>query len=961
MVLGSVSDYLANMQKSIREPKVFDAVVYGDTCAAYGAALDFRNAGQSVLLVSRHTGLVREASWSFLQSAQLGTSESWGGFRRLLERRNAWQHGRIDGACAEVVAAEYGLQQGIEFLFYAVPINAEEDDGLVSRIGFWTKQGERWISARRWLDASGRGELVGVLDGSSDFPEVVSCESALFFRHPEAVAPSVQEWKSPVARITHAEYGPSIWSNESVVRFHGAPGRVPQRTVDMLAFVRANADLNRAVVSHGSFVPLEFRAAEPRAPANLPGNIGVVSFSPTDVGSMIDAGVEAAARVRVSPASSARPGAPVVTGSACSEACDVGVIGLGTGGVLAALAAAREGASVSAVELLPVLGGVGTAGGIHLYYFGVEGGLQREIDQRISAVMPLFGSRKNIAGFHPMAKSLIVESMLAEAGVRVFSESMLGPVNLESDQRISSVTAFSPFGPIGLRAGAWVDSSGDGDLAVGAGVSFERSARSDGQASAYSQGSGRFRWRDGELFLRILNFDAGFVDATDSWDLTRARLRGLEHYREDQFTCEEHPTYIAPLIGVRQSRHIETLYQVTLADLAVRSRFADAVGYTACHFDSHAIDFEFESEEAAFWIWGCRNWRLRTGCAIPYRSLIPQGVTNLLIGCRAVGATPDAHQSFRMQRDMQRVGEVAGISAAFAARFDCRTSDVPYEWLRKKLEESGALKSGENSESGFGYHVEGNAFVAPTESVTDLVQKTREGFGLHMYLLTLVGEAAIPLVRPLLDDPEASWRASLVLAMLGDEAAEPRLLEAIRSREIGFASDDPRHPSRCPRLAPNWIVALVFLRRCATKNTLGALDQLAADGGLVHNARTATALLCAELAKRLGECRDNASQVSQLLDKLMATPAPNAIGRPQRTIVESDAIVDDSGIWYPEVIEDFRWQLHFAVGKARLAWGVGIDSEYLSFLSDSRLPVRRAFKTIGACASVAGPAEVVLG
>jgi len=941
--------------------RIFDAVVYGDTCAAFGAAMAFRDAGQSVLLVSRHTGLMREASWSFLQSARSGSSGPWGGFRRVLELRRAWQGGKIDGACTEVAAAEYGQQRGVEFLFFAVPIGAEEDDGLVTRVGFFTKQGERWISARRWLDASGRGELARVVSGGIEAPPVEFCESAIYFRHPKPVTPAGEEWATPVPGVTRAEYGPSLWGNESVVRFRGAPGLSPLRTLDMLAFVRAKADLAGAVVSHGSFVPLEFASAGSGASAGLPVNVSTVSSLPTDVGLMFDAGVGAANQLIESMPSSGRRAGRIKVEPARAETFEVGVVGVGTGGVLAALAAAREGARVGAVELLPVVGGVGTAGGIHLYYFGVEGGLQRELDQRVSASMPLFGTRKNIAGFHPMAKSLAAESLLMEAGVRIFTETMLGPVAWGSNQRIASVLAFSPRGPIDMRASAWVDSSGDGDLAVGAGVSFERSARSDGQASAFSQGSGRFRWRDGELFLRILNFDAGFVDSTDSWDLSRARLRGLEHYRRDEFTDEERPTYIAPLIGVRQSRHIQTLYQVTLADLAARRRFADAVGYTACHFDSHAIDFEFESEEAAFWIWGCRNWRLRTGCEIPYRALIPKGVTNLLLGCRAVGATPDAHQSFRMQRDMQRIGEVAGISAAFAARFDCGTADLPYEWLRKKLEETGALKAGENTHSGFGYHVEENAFAEPGGTVTDLIEKTREGFGLHMYLLTQAGEAAIPLLRPLLAEPEASWRAAVVLAMLGDGEAEPRLLAAVRDREIGYEPDDPRHPKRCQRLAPNWIAALVFLRRCATEHTLDAIEKLAGETGLLHNTRTATALLCAALADRLEGRRTSASRVFHLLDRLLATPAPNAIGHPQRTIVGYRDSVDDSGVWYPEVVEDFRWQLHFAVAKARIAWGGGIDSEALMFRCDPRLPVRRAFEGLEAKIPAAVPRESVPG
>ncbi len=945
------------MQVNNTSRRIFDTVVYGDTCAAFGAAVRLRQQGEQVLLVSRHTGLMRETSWSFLQSAQAGVTSPWIAFRDFLQARQAWQDGRIDGGCAEVAAGEYGQKIGLHFLLYAVPFGWEEDMGLVSRVGFFTKQGEDWIAARRWIDASGAGELARLWQDRIVGPKVEAWESALFFRHRGPVETESRQWSAPAAGVTEAIYGPSLWKNETVLRYRG---NSDSHGLAMLEFVRAQADLKTAVVSHGSFVPFEHRSAETASLALLPGNTCQVNDFPADVGGLFDAGVLAAETLQDKPASTGRQGTRREAPPSRRESFDVGIVGLGTGGALAALAAAREGARVAAIDLLPVLGGVGTAGGIHLYYFGVEGGLQHEIDRRVADIMPLFGSRKNIAGFHPLAKSLIVEEMLKEAGVRIFRETMLGPVQMDSASRIAAARVFTSQGPLDLEASAWVDSSGDGDLATAAGVPFERSARSDGGPSAFSQGSGRFRWRNGELFLRILNFDAGYVDATDSWDLSRARLRGLSHYQREQFTDEERPTYIAPLIGVRQSRHVRARYLITLADLATRRRFADSVGYTACHFDSHAIDFEFESDEAAFWIWGCRNWRLRTACEIPYRALLPEGVDNLLLGCRVIGATPDAHQSFRMQRDMQRVGEIAGIAAAFVSRFACDAAGVPYEWLRDRLRDTGALESDEHSDTGFGYRVEHDTFHQTGSNLSDLIENVRDGFGLPMYLLTLCRGSAIEPLRHLLNQPAASWRSAVVLAMLGDEAAAPRLVEAVREREMGFAPDDQRHPNRCPRLAPNWISALVFLRRCATPDVLEVLTNISEDDNLVHNARTAIALLCESLANRLDRDPATTGRVGQILHNLQRTQAPNAVGRPQRTVTgisEKDA---DDGIWYPDVVEDFRWQLDFAVSRARVAWDLELAPGIEQYLTDHRAPVRNAFASVQEKMSAPSCPEAVL-
>jgi len=940
------------MNSPSAEGRIYDLAVFGDSCAAFGAALQGRRAGLSVLLISRHTGLLREASWSFISAATGGHSEAWTSFRDVLAGKNAFRDGLVDGACAEVTAAEYGQAVGIEFLYYASPWEWEDRDGMVARVAFMTKHGPEWIAAKRWVDASGRDELSGLVAPGGFGRKATTRQAAIFFRHDGATDGRQFEWANPVPGVSHATYGPSQWRNETVLRYTFGEGS-PE--LELLSFARGNAVEDGAVVSHGSFVPFVFSGdTEPAAPA-FPENLARVTATAADVGALVDAGSSSVASLLQRNPGTGHPG--VRRGPAPTEpaTCDVCVVGMGTGGALAALSAARESQSVAAVELLPCLGGVGTAGGIHLYYFGVGGGLQQEVDQRMAQVMPLFAKRKNVAGFHPMAKTLVLEAMLREAGVRVHRESMLGPVDC-TGSRIESIRIASPAGVVPVKASAWVDATGDGDLACAAGARFVRSSRIDGVQSAFSQGSGRFGRRGGELFLRILNFDAGFVDATNTWDLSRARLRGLEHYRSARFTDEERPTYIAPLVGVRQTRQILTHCQVTLNDLVTRRRYPDSIGQTGCHFDSHAIDFEFESEEAAFWIWGCRNWRVRTAAEIPYRALIPRGIDNLLLGCRAVGATPDAHQSFRMQRDMQRVGEAAGLAAAFSARLDCSSTDVPAAWLQERLFPPG----GPSPDLGFGYTVEGKAFEGSDTPLEELVSSTREGFGVHMYLALQAGRAAAPALRELLRVPDTSWRAAVVLAMLGDAAAEPRLLQAVSDREIGFAPDDPRHPKRCQRLAPNWLSALVFLRRCASQRALDVLAQLAADASLVHNGRTACALLCAAMADRLPRNPHNVATVRGILDLLLASPAPNSVGAPQRCVVGPREITDDSGLWYPEVIEDFVWQLSFAVAKARLAWGMDARDLIEAHGGDPRLPVREAFAALTSEARLPAPSSAAL-
>jgi pyruvate/2-oxoglutarate dehydrogenase complex dihydrolipoamide dehydrogenase (E3) component len=63
---------------------------------------------------------------------------------------------------------------------------------------------------------------------------------------------------------------------------------------------------------------------------------------------------------------------------------DVVVVGGGTGGAPAAIAAGRQGVRTLIIEHLYSLGGVGTAGLISSYYFGNRVGFTKEIDLGIA-------------------------------------------------------------------------------------------------------------------------------------------------------------------------------------------------------------------------------------------------------------------------------------------------------------------------------------------------------------------------------------------------------------------------------------------------------------------------------------------------------------------------------------------------------------------------------------------------
>jgi len=308
-----------------------------------------------------------------------------------------------------------------------------------------------------------------------------------------------------------------------------APALLAVRAVDRLC--------DEAFVSHASVVafPLYGEAVAPvRAlPRNLSNAIpGWHGARANDLAGRFAIGLEAAARVISSDSAPVRALGAVPSSSAIAArlvTMDVAMAGAGTGGVLAAVASGRAGASTCAIEPLPFTGGIGTGGGIHYYYFGVKGGMQEELDQRTRELMPLFGLATQIAGFHPDAKKLALDAMLSAAGVTLFDESTLVAVE-RVGRRVTSAIIATPRGPVRIQASAWIDGTGDGDVCARAGARSAFGRLGDGLPHAYSQSSGRARVRDGKVKMEVINYDAGWVDPCNDDDLTRARVEGISQY-----------------------------------------------------------------------------------------------------------------------------------------------------------------------------------------------------------------------------------------------------------------------------------------------------------------------------------------------------------------------------------------------------------------------------------------------
>ena len=70
---------------------------------------------------------------------------------------------------------------------------------------------------------------------------------------------------------------------------------------------------------------------------------------------------------------------------------------------------------------------------------------------------------------------------------------------------------------------------------------------------------------------------------------------------------------------------------------------------------------------------------------IPYRTLLPKGIDNMLVGCRAFSSDQEANNFFNLIPHCIAIGEAAGTAAALALKQGVNVRDVDFAALRKQL------------------------------------------------------------------------------------------------------------------------------------------------------------------------------------------------------------------------------------------------------------------------------------
>ena len=361
---------------------------------------------------------------------------------------------------------------------------------------------------------------------------------------------------------------------------------------------------------------------------------------------------------------------------------------------------------------------------------------------------------------------LVFDDVVVGSGAKIIFHGWLADVIYRDSRTIDAAIIETKSGRGAIRASVFIDCTGDGDLCARAGAptqtgdedgrcqpptlcfriagvdaSKAKAANVDNWVIQKELGKqkmdyngaeypcylwgGRSVYRQDELMLagtRVIGVNCSKHD-----DFTRAEVEARYQMRWVMGKLQKFPGYenislvdIGAQIGVRETRRIHGDHEIQANELLDGRRFEDTIAQGTYPVDVHnpigrGIKFRrldgtsSEVTPGGEWIDG--RWdglaadapKRTTPCyCIPYRSLIPSTLDNVLVAGRCISATHEAAGALRVMINAMSFGHAAGRAAALATTHAGNVREVDTRQLQSSLRGDGVplLETQVKAESG---------------------------------------------------------------------------------------------------------------------------------------------------------------------------------------------------------------------------------------------------------------------
>jgi glycine/D-amino acid oxidase-like deaminating enzyme len=423
---------------------------------------------------------------------------------------------------------------------------------------------------------------------------------------------------------------------------------------------------------------------------------------------------------------------------------DLVVLGGGPAGIAASVAAARLGSSVLLVERYGFLGGMGTAAGV-TNFCGLHANVHGEIRQVVHGVADDLLSRIHALGglnephqlfgktaaqaYDTAAYKIAADDLMLSAQVEVLFHALAAGVVMDSPKRVRALLIETKSGRRAVLGRAFIDCSGDGDLAAWAGAPYEKG---DGQGNmlypstmfringvdparagkawevipelmAQAQAAGRYQFPRKTPIVRpqksgiewrvnltqLANAQGNAIDGTDALELSEAEMLGRRQIADVAGFLKAVPGFeqsyivdIAPQVGIRETRRVMGRYVLTEADVLECASFSDTIGVNGWPLELHLKgDVEFRWPKIP---------ESRGFNQLPYRMTVPVGLDNLWVAGRCASMSHEAQSAARVTGACFVMGQAAGTAAHLALQAGCGAAAVDIASLQAQLQSDGA-------------------------------------------------------------------------------------------------------------------------------------------------------------------------------------------------------------------------------------------------------------------------------
>lgn len=402
---------------------------------------------------------------------------------------------------------------------------------------------------------------------------------------------------------------------------------------------------------------------------------------------------------------------------------DVLVIGGGTAGVFAAIAAARTGAKTLLIDKNNILGGTITVANVNfpgLFYAWGKQIISGPCWEAIERTVKLGGAVLPPIEYHPkefwteqikvnrFIYTAVLFDMCEESGVELLMNSMLSSVEEEKNGICATVTVKT--GMIQIKAKNLIDATGDANAVQQAGYGVDKSeiqqpATLQNSISGYDienvdmeQLRESFANADLPEYLttdklieclkkHTLDVHIPCRDADTSSGRTQLEInayaliiklyafyrsiRGLENISVD-FTAEE--------TGVRETNRIIGTHTITADEYINGEMYDDAICFAFYPIDLHVMN-------------GIKQVFHKDNIVpkIPYRALIPKGSKHIICAGRCISSDTYANSAVRVQATCMATGQAAGCAAAIACKCELTLADISLNKLHESLLKIGAI------------------------------------------------------------------------------------------------------------------------------------------------------------------------------------------------------------------------------------------------------------------------------